>query len=84
MVKGKTYSKVQPSSLKKIGRRSAKSVAFQVLVKSHVLNILGQQVRREMKVLCGVLKSSVLRSSSPKAVESLMGNADRRVEANSI
>lgn len=80
MVKGKSYSKVHhlSRSLKKIGkglgRKSIKSVAFQVMkhkqLRSRILKVLGTSIQIELKKMCDMNKPSILRSNDPVVVQS--------------
>ncbi len=79
LVKGK-QAKVHhlTRSLKKIGkglgRRSASSVGYQVMkhnnIRSHVLKVLGRDIRKEMKTMCSVMSPSILRETEPEVLQS--------------
>ena len=57
-----------------MGRRSVRSVAFQVArhkqLREQILNVLGRKIQGEMKNLCSLLIPSVLRTYNPEAVQS--------------
>ena len=81
-VKGKGRVRHLTQSLKRlgrsVGRRKHDAIARQAMggqkIRTHVLTILGREIRKEMKEMCATPKPSVLRESTPEALTSFDWN----------
>ena len=77
-MKGKGHVRHLIRSLKRLGRslgkRKRDAIAWQAMgdfkIRTHVLTILGRDIRKEMNILCSAKKPSTLRSSTPAAAAS--------------
>ena len=81
-VKGKGRVRHLTRSLKRlgrsVGRRKRDAITRQAMgdqkIRTHVLTILGREIRKEMKEMCATTKLSMLRESTPEALISFDWN----------
>ena len=61
-----------------VGRRKRDAIARQAMgdqkIRTHVLTILGREIRKELKRMCAITKPSMLRASTPEALASFNWN----------
>ncbi len=84
-MKGKTRSRVHhlTRSLKKIGkglgRKNHASITFQAMqhkrVRERILKVMAKDIRKEMTAMCSIMTPSILRDTTPTALQSFKWEA---------